>query len=237
MTILNQLIEEAYGLFSDYEFGKHAAVCTYCCMDESEVAVLRKTPLREVTSQTLFQYLDAACEANDVKLINQMRYLLPRILELHVAGHELRHSNEILLNKLYCKNSVWKRNEIQFLKRFAIHYFDEQLKTDGFNCSIESILETIVMFDTAGLGADELLNHFQDNIDNKHVINVLMGFITVPINNPFADDALDETITNFIHSKTLKDSVISSFMQKIEQDLSEEDRLFYEVAFDVFVNA
>lgn len=46
MTILNQLIEEAYGLFSDYEFGKHAAGCTYCCMDELEVAVLRKTPLR-----------------------------------------------------------------------------------------------------------------------------------------------------------------------------------------------
>lgn len=233
MTILNQLIEEAYELFSSYEFGKHAAVCTYCCMDESEVALLRKTPLREVTAQTLFQYLDAACEANDVELINQMRYLLPRILELHVAGHELRHSNEILLDKLYCQNSVWKRNEIQFLKRFAIHYFDEQLKTDD----IETILEIIVLFDKAGLGVDELFCHLQDNVDNKNVINVLMGFITIPLNNPFADDALDEKISNFIHSKTLKDITVLSIMQKVEQDLSEEDRLFYEVAFDVFVNA
>lgn len=236
MNILDDLISEAYTLFSSYKFGRNFAVCTYCCLEKKHQRNLLTMQLKELPEYTIYQYLDAACDANDVHLINQMRYLLPRVLELFIQGKYLRHSTEITLDKLYCKNSVWRKEEIAFLERFAKHYFEYQIchsKTD-----IE-LHEIIIMFHTAGLNVtDKLLNLLLENANKHSVLTEIVNILNYHSKNSrftqvFADHTVSTDISNWLQSKQVKETFTQTILKAMDCDANDKGTYMYDIAFDM----
>ncbi|WP_416178150.1 hypothetical protein [Acinetobacter sp. SEK541] len=73
-------------------------------------------------------------------LAQQIKHLLPKILELLIQGENLSHSTEIILNKCYFNlENAWKTKEIQFMQKFTLAffqykaiYFDENYSLDEY---------------------------------------------------------------------------------------------------------
>lgn len=172
MKILNELIHEAYDIFSIYTVGNKIEVCTQCCISKKYQEILLNTPLRELSDKAIYEYLDSAeCLTNEEDAINQIRYLLPKILEFFVADEELRCLTECTLDKLHCKNKYWQVHEIQFMQRFASTYF-QYLINDDLEVDLASFL---VVFDLAELDVSDLLLKIWQN--NAHKKNALDSFI------------------------------------------------------------
>lgn len=244
MRTLNQLISEAYILFSSYKMGKEFAVCTYCCLPEKDQKILVSTTLKELPAPNIYQYLDAASDES-VLLIKQMRYLLPRILELLIANQNIRHSNEITLDKLYCKNPIWQKKELAFLERFAEHYFDYVLNTGIPNKSSKiELMEIIIMFDKAGLNVtNQLLSMLLENAHKTSVISEVVNIYTYDIKNngeysqAFADRALINKITHWLTSKTVKETFLQVILLRVDSKrLQEKERFLFECAFNILTS-
>jgi hypothetical protein len=78
-------VENAYQVFSRYRLERPIDLCDQCYPELA--AVFAKRPLREVDAHLLSQYVDArACHGYAERMDNDMRYLLPRWLELIAAG-------------------------------------------------------------------------------------------------------------------------------------------------------
>ncbi len=240
MNELHKLIAEAYQLFSNYQLGEQMAVCTYCCLSEKAEKNLKTMRLNELDSYTIYQYLDSAICGNEILLINQIRYLLPRILELFIDGEYIRHSEEIILDKLHCDNPIWLTNEIDFLQRFAMTYFQYCLHSK----EIEGLIEVVIMFDNAKLPTqliDKIFDIFLNNAGNLNlaVINELMFILSqrkIEI-NAFASDELNKKFADFLYSENFKSAVINDILKKVDEpNLTIYERNTYEIAFDVFSN-
>ncbi|HZO46077.1 MAG TPA: hypothetical protein VFB68_09310 [Xanthobacteraceae bacterium] len=82
---LKAAVENAYRVFGRYPLGRPIDVCDQCYPDLP--AVFAKRPLREIDAHLLSQYVDArACHGYAEPMDGDMRYLLPRWLELIAAG-------------------------------------------------------------------------------------------------------------------------------------------------------
>lgn len=238
MDKLHKLIAEAYQLFSKYQLGEQMAVCTCCCLSEKAEKNLKSIRLNELDSYTIYQYLDSAICDNEELLINQIRYLLPRILELLIEGEYIRHSEEIILDKLHCDNPIWLTSEIDFLQRFATAYFQYCLHSK----EIEGLIEVVIMFDNAKLPVqliDKIFDIFLKNASNLNlaVINELMFILSqrkIEI-NAFASDELNKKFADFLYSENFKNTVINDILKKVDKpNLTTDERNTYEIAFDVF---
>ncbi|PIE47566.1 MAG: hypothetical protein CSA42_03115 [Gammaproteobacteria bacterium] len=235
MNKLDTLINEAYRLFSPYQLGTTLAVCTCnCCLLEISAKNLRTVKLRELDKDTIYDYLDAVESASEETIINQIRYLLPRILQFLIEGKEIRHSVELTLDKLHCDNPLWRKDEIQFLQKFAQCYFQQKLNSSDFY----HIIEIVVMFDNAKLEntcLDELFHVILKNAHNPKVIDEMLGVIPYGNINCFASDELNAKVAHFIHSDNFKNAFINAILRNVDNpNLTEDEKNFYEVAFDNF---
>ncbi len=80
---LHAVIEEAYEDFGDYRVRHSLSVChCNCCMTEENERGLLKTPLRDIPSNLLAEYTNSAHGWDDGPVVREMRYFLPRYLEL-----------------------------------------------------------------------------------------------------------------------------------------------------------
>lgn len=77
------VVEEAYAEFSPYSIGSALVVC-HCnaCMDLATERRLVATPLREIDARLLSEYTNSAHPWDDGQVAREMRYFLPRYLEL-----------------------------------------------------------------------------------------------------------------------------------------------------------
>ncbi len=77
---LNNIVEQAYQLFSGNQPGEYLDACTICCMKESHAAELKSMPLREIPLELLEEYQDAA--RPERLNLRELKYFAPRYLEL-----------------------------------------------------------------------------------------------------------------------------------------------------------
>lgn len=85
---LQSIVEEAYGVFSRYHIeGRTITVCTcrVCCSEDDRAALIT-TPLRDISPRLLAEYTNSAHDWDDGPVAREMRYLLPRYLELIALG-------------------------------------------------------------------------------------------------------------------------------------------------------
>lgn len=77
------VIETAYEVFAPYTLGSALVVC-HCnvCMTRETERELVHTPLREIPSRLLAEYTNSAHPWDDGQVAREMRYFLPRYLDL-----------------------------------------------------------------------------------------------------------------------------------------------------------
>jgi len=119
---LEALVEAAYVLFAPYTIGSALYVC-HCnvCMSLETERELTRTPLREIPAQLLAEYTNSAHDWNDGQVAREMRYFLPRYLEL-IARNDPPDSMgmEICLRRLEpaAWRTKWPAAEADLLDRF-----------------------------------------------------------------------------------------------------------------------
>lgn len=80
---LKAIVDEAYRVFGDYRLHRSLSVCRCnSCMSEKTEAALLRTPLREIPSNLLAEYTNSAHGWDDGPIAREMRYFLPRYLDL-----------------------------------------------------------------------------------------------------------------------------------------------------------
>jgi hypothetical protein len=84
---LQATVEDAYRVFARYSLGGDLVAC-HCdvCMTEEAALELSRTPLRQIPPALLAEYTNSAHDWDDTVVARQLRYFLPRYLELIAAN-------------------------------------------------------------------------------------------------------------------------------------------------------
>jgi hypothetical protein len=119
---LPAIIADAYRVFGGYSLGGSVVVCNCpVCMTKEVEADLIRTPLRLIPSNILAEYTSSAHGWDDDKIADDMRYFLPRYLELIADDDAPDHMGlDICLRRL--AGAKWRANwpgaEAEVLERF-----------------------------------------------------------------------------------------------------------------------
>jgi len=171
-------IEEAYRLFASYSITPPLTVCD-CgnCITGEEIKTLVSTPLRELSRDLIDTYISAMFESED-KAIMELRYFLPRMLELLSQGEILYIDEGFSLSKCHFEHThIWKEEEIAFMERFAKAFFDEVLEEESPDLC-DSVEDWLVCFGLSGLPIDPLLNSWLQQADKVMALYYFEEFLT-----------------------------------------------------------
>ena len=119
---LAAVVADAYVLFAPYTIGNALYVC-HCpvCMTLETERQLTATPLREISARLLGEYTNSAHDWNDTQVAREMRYFLPRYMDL-MARNDPPDSigMEICLRRLaYARwRTAWPQAEGDLIERF-----------------------------------------------------------------------------------------------------------------------
>lgn len=121
---LRAVVVDAYRVFGRYAAPTHHLnACSGCCMNPQDEQEMRTLPLALVTRRHFYEYNTAAKDRPQPA--DELRYLLPRMLELLAQGEEIHHSIELALDRVgMCDPEVFDDAERAVLERFALAYFD-----------------------------------------------------------------------------------------------------------------
>ncbi len=126
-TPLDAAVEAVYRAFAHYRAPEGLLdVCTCCCMDAEVEREMHRLPLRQLTREHFYQYNDSAKSA--VQPADEIKYYLPRMLELLAQGARLHHSTELYLDRLgRCEAGAYSADEAAALQSYARSFFSEGL--------------------------------------------------------------------------------------------------------------
>ena len=175
---LTPYIEEAYTIFASYSITSFLTVCD-CgnCITQEEIKLLVTTPLRELSRDLIDTYISAMFE-NEDKAIIELRYFLPRMLEL-LSQREILYIDEgFSLSKCHFeREDIWKPAESAFMERFAKAFFNEVL--EGENPDLcDSAEDWLVCFGLSGLPIANLLNCWIQKADKVMALYYFEEFLT-----------------------------------------------------------
>ena len=190
-------VERLYAVFSGYRAPAHFLdVCLMCCMDESLEKEMRRLSLRQISAQHFYEYNSSA--KSESQPIEEIKYLLPRMLELLADGAEVHHSRELYLDRLgNCEVGAFSDEEHEAIAAFALAYFSDSVSQhlwqtkEGY--SHETAFELLLMFDIGGLDLQPLLDYWlKDEATASTLHYVSSGFYDFwkdkRIENAFAKD-------------------------------------------------
>ncbi|MEO8024685.1 MAG: hypothetical protein ABI660_22665 [Polaromonas sp.] len=229
---LKQAVDRLYAVFSGYRAPTLCLnVCLGCCMDESLEKEMRQLPLRQITARHFYEY---NCSAKDVpQPAHEIKYLLPRMLELLADGAELHHSMECYLGRLgNCEAGAFSAEEYEAIEVFALAYFAARLSQhwwqSGEGHAGDVAFEFLLMFDIGGVDLRPLLDYWmkdESTAATLHYVNA--GFYDFwqaqCIKNAFAEDrpVFLEVMTNWLteenHRRTFANRILRLEMYKLEQ--------------------
>lgn len=235
MQNLAELIDEAYTLFSAYEMGNVMAVCTECCLLPSDAKLLQVLPLKQLDARLIYQYLDAVVK-DDGLIIQQVKHLLPRILELLLEDAHLRHSKESLLDKCHCDQpDAWTVSELAFMQRFALSYFEWLVTVSQSNTTLD---EAVLMFHTAGLNIVPLLALWERLLDYPKALHDLLVLIAYDLKqssyqHSFANADSAAKIDDWLNRPAFKTKLVNSILAAQSSSiLSEDEQWLYDSMFN-----
>jgi hypothetical protein len=216
---MKEIIERTYKEFSKYSVNLPLDVCTDCCMTIEETTKLASISVDKIPQELLANYNDSA--KPEKTQIEEVKYFLPRYLELISEFNFPTHSSELSFSRLVpFDKSEWTKNELEILLNFQELYFRNCLKTypiPSFGDKIDSI---IIMFWKSGLGVDKLLNIWEETEcleSNLHFKDLYFeGFEQYnrsKLSNNFGDKELCEKLTTWIQNP----KVNCIFQERIER--------------------
>lgn len=171
-------IEEAYRLFASYSITPPLTVCD-CgnCITDKEQKLLITTPLRELSRELIETYISAMFD-NEDKAIVELRYFLPRMLELLSVGETLYIDEGFSLSRCHFEHThIWKEGEIAFMERFAKAFFEEVLEGECPH-PYSTAEDWLVCFGLSGLPIAPLLNSWLQQADKVMALYYFEEFLT-----------------------------------------------------------
>lgn len=179
---LTEVIADAYRVFGRYAPGHPLVACHCpCCMWPATAEALLSTPLRQLKSNVLAEYTSSAHGWDDGVISRQMRYFLPRYLELIGHGDPPDFIGlSACLRRLQDARwrQTWPEVEVSVLERFFDAFAADSL------CNLElwewpvgwrlgfkfSALLTLVV--TAGGDIDRVLERWDGEADPPAVVHM-----------------------------------------------------------------
>ncbi len=232
-------IEEAYRLFASYSITPPLTVCD-CgnCITGEEIKTLVSTPLRELSRDLIYTYISAMFESED-KAICELRYFLPRMLELLSQGESLYIDEGFSLSKCHFERThIWKKEEIAFMERFAKAFFDEVLEGESPHL-YSSAKDWLVCFGLSGLSITPLLDSWLKQADKvkalydfQELLSDSLRPIGIVFKHSYFKDKrpeLNEQITTWLTASQTQ----QTFLQATENLLLSDTVLEEEVLFSL----
>ena len=232
-------IEEAYRLFASYSITPPLMVCD-CgnCITGEEIKTLVSTPLRELSRDLIYTYISAMFESED-KAICELRYFLPRMLELLSQGESLYIDEGFSLSKCHFERThIWKEEEIAFMERFAKAFFNEVLEGESPHL-YSSAEDWLVCFGLSGLPIAPLLDSWLQQADKikalydfQELLSDSLHPIGIVFKHSYFKDKrpeLNEQITTWLTASQTQ----QTFLQATENLLLSDTILEEEVLFSL----
>lgn len=161
---LDAAAQNLYAVFARYSAPTFPLdVCLGCCVDEQVERELRELPLRTLTAHHFYQYNGSA--KGPVQPVGEVKYLLPRLLELLAQGAELHHSTELYLDRLgLCDPQTISPTERAAIDAFALAHFRAGLSQWPLDSKAlfmgENALSILLMWNIGGVDVAPLLDHW-----------------------------------------------------------------------------
>lgn len=161
---LDAAVQDLYAVFGRYSAPSHTLdVCLGCCVDEKVERELRELRLRSLKAHHFYEYNSSA--KGKVQPVDEVKYLLPRLLELLAQGAHLHHSTELYLDRLgRCDPSAFTSGEREAIQRFALGHFRaglEQWPIDSSSLFMgENAFSILLMWEIGGVDVSALLAHW-----------------------------------------------------------------------------
>lgn len=235
MKDLNDLIYEAYHLFSPYKMTGELAVYNDF-LSQEDIVTLRTVPLQNLSRNTIYDFLDNINYKNP-NLINQIRYLLPRILELIIQNQTVRHSNELTLDALSCRNANWLKAEINFLNVFAETYLQNLLLKIDTEHDFDEVAdgwlsENLLMFAIAEIETNHLLNFVEKHLDNWCMVRAIVFILHFDMESGHYYDLFETkqfavTVDEWFRKKHIHNQLTSVLQLKINNFPLDDATTFY----------
>ena len=121
---IEEVIKDAYQIFRRYGVPSDLNICTSCCVDKKTERALRTEMVHTLSREVMNGYVGSA--RSEPQSADEVRYFLPRMLELIAQHQELHHSTEIYLTRLEAVDlSLFTDAERTLLDRFALVFFED----------------------------------------------------------------------------------------------------------------
>jgi hypothetical protein len=174
-------VERLYRVFKPYKAPQHTLdVCLFCCMDVELEIEMRQLPLRDITARHFRAYNDSA--KSERQPVDELKYLLPRMLELVAAGEEIHHSVAIYLDRLgNCERADFSTAEHEAIAAFALAYFASTLRQypwlSAKDYPEKDAFDVLLMLEIGGVDIQPLFGHWLNDETSAATLHyVYCGF-------------------------------------------------------------
>jgi hypothetical protein len=163
-SALDMAIDQLYAIFRVYQAPKNMLdVCVGCCMPEPLEKEMRTLRLVQLNAKHFREYNESA--KSRVQPAREIKYFLPRMLQLLAQGAELHHSTELYLQRMgNCDPSEYSATERLAIDRFALAYFAEGLSQyptgSAHRFAGSSAFDILLMFHLGGVTLEPLLAYW-----------------------------------------------------------------------------
>ncbi|TYZ05886.1 hypothetical protein FY528_20265 [Hymenobacter lutimineralis] len=153
---MKEIIKTAYRIFSKYKAARPLDICTECCMNINNEALLASLPVHDIPKDLLGKYNDEASTGKTP--ISELKHFLPRYIELASHFQFPSHSPELSFKRLTpFDKSEWTSAELTFLNRFSLEYFKYCLSIYPLPTEYEGIDSILIMLWLGSFDIDTLL--------------------------------------------------------------------------------
>lgn len=229
---LAKIVADAYDAFAPYRIGTTLTVChCNCCMTNAVERELVSTPLRQIPAALLAEYTNSAHGWDDDDVATEMRYFLPRYLELIAHNDPPDHIGlDICLRRIGRGGwrGKWPAPEEDILDAFFDAFLlanlprlELQLWPSGWHLAFD-LADVLTMAVTAGADTQRLLAAWRGAPDPQAVLHmaalrsdVLPLRDSFAFDSPYLEDHVDEAsaIGTFLMAQEIDDRIEAAFFQ------------------------
>ena len=196
---LELALEACYEALQGSQLTDHPLdVCLGCCMDVQVHAEMYRLPLRQISAVHLYQYNDTA--KSTVQPTQELRFLIPRMLDLVARGQEIHHSPALYLDRLGRREaSAFSAVEWQSIEHVCQRIFAHRLSLFPWEFGglrmFDRALDLLLMFDFGGVDIRPMLQAWLETDSPQATLNYVESTYWTywcsrsgDINNAFASE-------------------------------------------------
>lgn len=230
LASINDLITEIYAEFAKYILDKINGVYLQCRLKEASLKEFQRRPVALISAETIYDYFYTTAGSKDLN--NDIRYLLPRMLELFNSGKNFkidleRNFENFNLNLI----ELWQPQEIALIKKFAELHF-KRIIFENNQLQYIPLDELVLMWHLAGLNVKFLLEIWERTTGQSKTIidytHLLYSFKNFKYDNFCAPNDFARDIVTWATSA----KVIKAFQDNICTSIDDINNLSEEELFD-----